>query len=364
MKSAPLQLAAAPAPQATSVATPLPVEIAHTAGSSPSHVAANKFAALPKATLQAQQFPASNAQVPEAISHQHQLPDGAVLELLEMRPSETSAARPGQPPLLFVHGASHGAWCWAENFFPWLAQHGHHCFAVSLRGHGKSDNESQTCPDKYAQTSEDLAHVIASLPEPPVLVAHSMGGFFAQRYLVNLADKHDVPVAAGVVMMASAALTACLPDMDWWRAQQSLMHAAKVIWWMMTSQIFTNAKGDKAMLFSHDVPERDFQRYHHMLRSGRQLLPATFKELQAFLPTVDKCSEACKQLTVPIAVMVAGNDTLIMPHQIQASAQYFDVKPITLPGVAHDVMLDTRWEIAAEALDEWLQHNVAAAATK
>lgn len=80
-------------------------------------------------------------------------------------------------------------------------------------------------------------------------------------------------------------------------------------------------------------------RYHHMLRSGRQLLPATFKELQAFLPTVDKCSEACKQLTVPIAVMVAGNDTLIMPHQIQASAQYFDVKPITLPGVAHDVML-------------------------
>lgn len=27
-------------------------------------------------------------------------------------------------------------------------------------------------------------------------------------------------------------------------------------------------------------------------------------------------------------------------------------------------MQDTRWEIAAEALDEWLQHNVAAAATK
>ena len=68
-----------------------------------------------------------------------------------------------------------------ENFFPWLTQHGHHCFAVSLRGHGKSDDESKACPDKYAQTSEDLAHVIASLPQPPVLVAHSMGGFFAQR---------------------------------------------------------------------------------------------------------------------------------------------------------------------------------------
>ena len=76
-----------------------------------------------------------------------------------------------------------------------------------------------------------------------------------------------------------------------------------------------------------------------MLRSGRQTLPATFKELQAFLPKVDKCSEACKHLSLPIAVMMAGSDTLIMQHQIQASAKYFGVEPIILPGLAHDIML-------------------------
>lgn len=48
-----------------------------------------------------------------AISHQHQLPDGSVLELLEMRPSSTNVVRAAQPPLLFIHGASHGAWCFA-----------------------------------------------------------------------------------------------------------------------------------------------------------------------------------------------------------------------------------------------------------
>lgn len=68
-----------------------------------------------------------------------------------------------------------------ENFLPWFAQRDYLCFALSLRGHGNSGDESESCPDKYAQSIEDIAHVIASLPQPPVLVAHSMGGFFAQR---------------------------------------------------------------------------------------------------------------------------------------------------------------------------------------
>jgi len=69
-----------------------------------------------------------------------------------------------------------------ENFLPWFAQHGHHCFAVSFRGHGTSSDQS-ACPDTYAQSNDDLAHVIASLPQPPVLIAHSMGGFFGQRWV-------------------------------------------------------------------------------------------------------------------------------------------------------------------------------------
>ncbi len=45
-----------------------------------------------------------------------------------------------------------------------------------------------------------------------------------------MADKQQVPPVAGVVMLASASLTACIPNMEWWHAQQSSMHAVKVIW--------------------------------------------------------------------------------------------------------------------------------------
>ena len=63
VKSAPWQVAAAPAPQTTSVVTPLPVEVVNTAGSRSSHDSAKTIAALPTATLQAEQFPASPPQV-------------------------------------------------------------------------------------------------------------------------------------------------------------------------------------------------------------------------------------------------------------------------------------------------------------
>ena len=43
--------------------------------------------------------------------HRHVLPDGAQLEVLEIGSSNGTLEYP-QPPLLFLHGASHGAWCW------------------------------------------------------------------------------------------------------------------------------------------------------------------------------------------------------------------------------------------------------------
>ena len=43
--------------------------------------------------------------------HRHILPDGAQLEVLEIG-SSNGTLEHSQPPLLFLHGASHGAWCW------------------------------------------------------------------------------------------------------------------------------------------------------------------------------------------------------------------------------------------------------------
>ena len=55
-------------------------------------------------------------------------------EVLSVLPEEDL----GRPPLLFVHGVAHGAWCFAEHWLPAAAQRGYPAYAVSLRGHGGS----------------------------------------------------------------------------------------------------------------------------------------------------------------------------------------------------------------------------------
>ena len=38
------------------------------------------------------------------------------------------------PPLVFVHGSFHAAWCWAEHWLPFFSRAGFDCYALSLLG--------------------------------------------------------------------------------------------------------------------------------------------------------------------------------------------------------------------------------------
>ena len=103
----------------------------------------------------------------------------------------------GKAPLLFVHGAWHGSWCWDEYFLDFFADKGYRSLAVSLRGHGKSPAPKPMQFCSMADYVDDVDSVARSLPRRPVLVGHSMGGFVVQKYL----ESHDAPAA---VLLASA----------------------------------------------------------------------------------------------------------------------------------------------------------------
>jgi pimeloyl-ACP methyl ester carboxylesterase len=38
------------------------------------------------------------------------------------------------PPLVFVHGSYHAAWCWAEQWLPFFSESGYDCYSLSLLG--------------------------------------------------------------------------------------------------------------------------------------------------------------------------------------------------------------------------------------
>ena len=66
-------------------------------------------------------------------SFRHNLPSGKRLEVIVRR----GIGSEERPPLIFLHGSYHGAWCW-EKWMPYLSERGHDCYAVSFLGQVRS----------------------------------------------------------------------------------------------------------------------------------------------------------------------------------------------------------------------------------
>lgn len=83
------------------------------------------------------------------------------LELLHHQPKEPVDS----PPLLFVHGAWHGAWCWEEYLLRWFSDQGYDAYALSLRGHGNSPSDKPLRRLRIRDYVDDVTQVVKVLPE-------------------------------------------------------------------------------------------------------------------------------------------------------------------------------------------------------
>jgi pimeloyl-ACP methyl ester carboxylesterase len=107
-------------------------------------------------------------------------------------------------PLLFIHGALHGAWCWDAHFLDYFARHGFAAYAINLRGHGNSEGREKLRMTRIADFVEGVKNAVRQLPSPPILIGHSMGGYIIQKYL----EDHTSP---GAVLLFSPPPTGFLP---------------------------------------------------------------------------------------------------------------------------------------------------------
>lgn len=97
--------------------------------------------------------------------------------------SRYSAGEPHSVPLLCVHGADMGAWVWDEHFLPFFARHGFAAHAVSLRGHGRSEDRGLLHGSGLDDFVSDVDTAVAQIGALPVLIGHSMGDAVVQRYM-------------------------------------------------------------------------------------------------------------------------------------------------------------------------------------
>jgi pimeloyl-ACP methyl ester carboxylesterase len=258
-----------------------------------------------------------------------------VLELLALPAGERAAAR---APLIFVHGAYVGAWCWAEHFLPWFAGRGHPVCALSLRGHGASAGRERLHEFGLADFADDLGSALEGYERPPVLVGHSMGALVVQKYLERN------PGAA-----QAAALFCPVPPFGILPSSFALALTHPGLYAEINALAFGGRASRAALqqaLFAGPVEAERLERYFTRMQpeSRRAILDMSGWGLPQTWRT-----------TLPDTVVIgAERDVLISPALAQSTAQLLGADYRTLPGLGHAVMLEPGWRLAAEALADWL----------
>lgn len=252
----------------------------------------------------------------------------------------TAGGKKKQPPVVFVHGAFVGGWCWQRHFLAYFAAHGFDCYAPSLRGHGGSEGGSRLDHFGIREYVADIATVVEGLQSPPpILIGHSMGALVVQRYL----EQHSVSAA---VLMAPVPPQGLLPS------TLRMAFADPLLFWQygMMQTLGSEAADEeiaRRAVFSDDLPDADVAAASQQIQRESQRALWDMTVMPAGRPGL--ASSPPRML-----VMAGSDDALFQPAECKAVAELWDADWRLLDGMAHAMMMDVGWQRAADEILDWL----------
>ena len=246
-------------------------------------------------------------------------------------------------PLLFIHGMFHGAWCWEENFFPFFTNQGFVCYALSLRGHGKSEGKEKVWRTSINDYLEDIHFVVTQIMNEtgcsPVLIGHSMGGSLVQLYL----SKHN---ATGCALLASG------PPWGWLPLTINVIRRNPLNFLMinlrLSMYVFIKTPKQFREVFFGVISEEKLMAYHKLTCEDSYL---AFIQLIAWkLPKISK-------IKAPVLVLGGEMDRIFSVASTQGTARAYGTDPIIFEGIGHELMVEDRWKDVAECMLNWFNQN-------
>lgn len=242
-------------------------------------------------------------------------------------------------PLLFVHGAYAGAWCWDEHFLSWFAHRGYEAHALSLSGHGASPDRSLLDTYSIDDYVRDLGRVAERMPRPPVLIGHSMGGLVVQKYL----ERADAPAA---VLLSSVPPQGLLGSAFGLALRRpALMTELNRL--MGGGRVDAHALRDA--LFHQPVADDDLRRY---LRASQ---PESHRAIWDM--TLFNLPNPARVAAVPMLVLGSEHDELIPPNLVRMTASTYRLEAEILPDLGHGLMLERGWATVAGRIHAWLSRH-------
>jgi len=313
----------------------------------------------PKASMQEQQV---------------DLASGTSMQILSLLPDKIEKSK---PPILFLHGSFHGAWCWTENFFPYFASKGYPVVALSWRGTGGTYAGDGIKKVKIMEHVADLVCVMDRLPEivgldtdakPPVVVAHSFGGLAVMKALEE--NPSMASQFGGIVMMCSVPPSGN-GKMTMRYLRRSLVNSYKITAGFAMKRCLKNEDLCRELFFGgkkqtledgsvedYGVSDADVKRYQeYFARDSHATIDLL--DLAKKLPSskaIGGSAPFVKQLP-PCFVLGAKGDFIVDREGVDETVRYFGLDSPTIVDSPHDVMLGRKWENAATELSNWLANT-------
>lgn len=234
----------------------------------------------------------------------------------------------------------HAAGSWGIHFLDYFAQHGYPAHAVNLRGHGNSQGREKLRWTRIADFVDDVANTVGQLERSPILIGHSMGGFVIQKYL----EGHRAP---GAVLLSSPPPSGLLPTVLRIARRRPRAFARCTLKFSLQPVIATPDLAREAF-FSRDVPDSQLVSYWKQMQE---------ESYRALLDMVALDLPRPHKVNARLLVLGVARDNMLSPDQIRATARAYHAHCEIIPDVAHNSMLELRWQTVADRILTWLDQE-------
>lgn len=324
--------------------------------------------------------------------------DGTPLELIYQPPAQPSSSSSSarRPAVLLVHGSYHAAWCWRDTFMPYLSARGWPVYALSMRAQGASGRQAapgvaRGVAGTLATHADDLASVVGAVARgvgeeetqeqggkesrssrpPPVVCAHSFGGLILQELISRRRTGAEATASAPPpIPLSGLAFLGSVPpsgnkDMVGRFLKRDAWASAKLTYAFVAASFAKDAKACRECFLSADAPDALAESVR--ARIAAQLSPLRLIDLADMSRRVPlPAPSAAAARRAPALVLRGAQDGVVDAEAAEELARWCAssgegvgeatrTTRVEVEGLAHDVMLDVRWEEAARELAAWLE---------
>ena len=222
-----------------------------------------------------------------------------------------------EPPLLFVHGACLGAWCWTNGFLDFFGDAGYYAVALNLRGHGGSSGSKSLQQMRIDDYVEDVASIARGMSQPPIVIGHSMGGLIVQRFAAQYPT-------SGVILMSPS-------PFEGMRSQSLRLlrtHPWRFLVATLTkdiSRIYLNNQSVRQIMFSPTTPDE-------IVTFCRERLQ---KESWQAVQEMNAPLKKPYPITSRMLVLGGEFDGTILPEAIRETARAYEASCDIFDGMGH-----------------------------